>query len=79
MILISNLLEDFERVMTINMISGKRINRGTCEALLQIEEILQREVEAAEVTESFQNRSSSREEKLKGAKVHLHTEKQDKK
>ena len=29
--------------------------------------------------ESFQNHSSSRTEKLKGAKVHLHTEKQDKK
>ena len=67
MILISNPLEDFVRAMTTNMIGGKR------------EPLLQREAEAAEVMESFQNHSSRRTEKPKGVKVHLRTEKQDKK
>jgi hypothetical protein len=67
MILISNPLEDFVRAMTTNMTRGKR------------EPLLQREAEAAEVMESFQNHSSCRTEKPKGVKVHLPTEKQDKK
>ena len=67
MILISNLLEDLERAMIINMTRGKR------------EALLQREAEAAEVMGSFRNRSSCRTEKLKGAKVPLHTERQGKK
>jgi len=64
---ISNPSEDLERAMITNMTRDKR------------EALLQREAEAAEAMESFQNRSFCRTEKQKGVKVPLHTEKQDKK
>ena len=54
--LISNLLENLELVMFINIIRGK------------IEAILQREVETAEAMGSFRNSSSWRTEKLKKPK-----------